>query len=235
MGRLGQYRYPKPSVIVVDDFFEDPDSVRQLALRQRYNANEQYHKGKRSEQRFLFPYVKEAFERLLGFQIPNWQKYPLNGIFQYCHSRDVTVYHSDQQEYAGAIYLTPDAPLESGTSLWRSKTTGLFAYPTKEDAAARETTIEALADKTYQGFYDSTIWEKVDQIGNRYNRLALWRSSLIHSGGPYFGPDDPEKCRLFQLFFFDIGAPLHVDNFSTEVSRGPELYGPNAEVPAAAT
>lgn len=233
MTRLGQYNYPKPSVIVVDNFYKDPDSIRQLALRQRFNEDLRYHKGKRSENRFLFPWVKEAFEQLLGYRITDWQKYPLNGIFQYCHAQDDMVYHSDKQEYAGAIYLSPEAPLESGTSLWRSKATGLFEYPTEADAQARGMSVQALHDKTYQGFYDGTIWDKVDQIGNRYNRLALWRSTLIHSGGPYFGPDDPEKCRLFQLFFFDIGEPLHANHFPPEISGGPELYGANTDTASA--
>ena len=39
------------------------------------------------------------------------------------------VYHADSQQYAGAIFLTPDAPIEAGTSFWKHKGTGLDWLP----------------------------------------------------------------------------------------------------------
>ena len=52
------------------------------------------------------------------------------------------------------------------------------------------------------GFYDPTLWEKIDVIGNVYNRLVLWQGDLVHSASCYFGTNI-DNGRLFQMFFFD--------------------------------
>jgi hypothetical protein len=47
---------------------------------------------------------------------------------------------------------------------------------------------------------DMTKWDMIDCIGNRYNRLAMYRSDLFHTSLDYFG-SDLHNGRLFQLFF----------------------------------
>ena len=44
--------------------------------------------------------------------------------FNFCVAQDSLVYHCDTQQYAGMVFLTPDAPPESGTSFYRSILTG---------------------------------------------------------------------------------------------------------------
>ena len=196
----------RPELLVIDNFYKDPDAVRQLALSQTFVAEPSYHKGKRSSSH-LFPYVREEFSRLLQTQIINWTQYGTNGVFQYCHAEDPLVIHSDAQTYAGAVYLTPNAPVESGTWFYRSKATGLRAAPTQADATRLKIEVGTLEQMTYKDkLYDQTAWELTDKIANVYNRLVLWNAKLIHSAGLYFGPDDPEKSRLFQLFFFDVDS-----------------------------
>ncbi len=48
---------------------------------------------------------------------------------------------------------------------------------------------------------DLTKWEKVDQVGNIFNRLILFNSNRFHMSMDYFG-DSKENGRLFQVFFF---------------------------------
>jgi hypothetical protein len=48
---------------------------------------------------------------------------------------------------------------------------------------------------------DITKWDLMDTIGNRYNRLVLYRGDMFHSSLNYFG-STPQDGRLFQLFFF---------------------------------
>ena len=52
------------------------------------------------------------------------------------------------------------------------------------------------------GFYDSTKFDTVDVIGNVFNRLVLFKSTIIHSAGEYFG-NTKQNGRLVQLFFFN--------------------------------
>src|SRR5687767_8542267 len=97
----------RPGVLVLDDFYQDPDAVRAFGLAQEFQPNPLHHKGQRSKSRFLFPYLKERFESLLGLKIPNWEGHGFNGVFQFCVEDDPLVYHSDHQKWAGVLYLTP--------------------------------------------------------------------------------------------------------------------------------
>ena len=47
-----------------------------------------------------------------------------------------------------------------------------------------------------------TKWELVDRIGNKYNRLIMYRGDHFHMSLDYFGQDLYDG-RLFQTFFFD--------------------------------
>lgn len=181
----------RPDVVVVDDFLDDPDSIRALALRQKFVPSD-WHKGKRSEP--CYATVDPAsFERLLGRKIDDWKKHGMNARFQICVSGDPIVYHSDLQSHAAVLFLTPNAPLEAGLSLWKSKLTGLRRPDGDAVAVAR----------TYEGnLLDPTKWELADKIGNVYNRLVLWDAQMIHSASCYFG-NTLEDGRLFQIFFFD--------------------------------
>jgi hypothetical protein len=184
-----------PQVLVKDNFYEDPDSVREFALKQQFVENLNYYKGQRTFKKFLFPGIRERFEALLGTPIKRWENMGANGVFQFCTASEQLVYHADTQLYAGAIYLTPNAPVECGTSLFRSK-----ANPEVRRWPQEGFTYDQVFPT---GHYDSTIFELVDIVGNVYNRLVLWDAHLLHSASGYFG-DKLENSRLFHLFFFDI-------------------------------
>ena len=57
-------------------------------------------------------------------------------------------------------------------------------------------------DREFTTFVDPTPYERVDTVGNVFNRLVLFDGGLIHSGNDYFGWDIPSS-RLFQIFFFE--------------------------------
>jgi hypothetical protein len=181
-----------PSFVVVDGFYEAPDEVRAFALNCTFIGDSKYHKGARTAETYRFPGLKERFEQILGRPVLNWEKYGTNGCFQTCVSGDKIVYHHDIQQYAGVLYLTPDAPVGSGTSLYRSRNTGsMIGFGA------------SYADTYPNGHLDPSAFECVDVVGNVYNRLILFDSRMIHAASAYFG-DSKETGRLFQLFFFDL-------------------------------
>jgi hypothetical protein len=185
--------YTLPTFVVVDNFYKNPDKIREFALKQNFQENPQYHKGKRSiNPEFRFPGLKEQFEKILNRKIKDWHRYAVNGCFQYCIAGEAAVYHHDIQQYAGVLYLTPDAPPNTGTCFYRSKNTKKMKMGENEYASVFKT-----------GHYDSTQFDKVDVVGNVYNRLVLFDAQLIHAAPTYFG-DNLQNGRLFQLFFFDI-------------------------------
>ena len=61
------------TVWVVDDFYKDPYAVRDFALKQKFSANPEYHKGIRTEEQFFVPGTKEKFESIMGIKISKWE------------------------------------------------------------------------------------------------------------------------------------------------------------------
>jgi hypothetical protein len=159
-----------PAYVVADNFYENPDAVREFALSLEFNYHPNYHKGKRTDQCYRFDGLKERFEQLVGRKIINWEKYGTNGCFQYCIGGDQLVYHCDTQQYAGVLFLTPNAPVTTGTSLFRSIHTKNMKVPESDHA------------KVFRnGYLDPTQFERVDSVGNVYNRLILFDSLTIHA------------------------------------------------------
>jgi hypothetical protein len=201
-----------PHVIVVDEFFRDPDEVRNLALAQEYGADTRYYKGLRTHERFLWPHLREEFGRLLGTPVTRWLEHGANGIFQQTSHHDPLVWHHDGQAYAAAVYLTPEAPPGSGTSFWRDRTHGCRRGPKhplelrRLGSAEAVQAAEAVVYDPYN-FDHPDNWELVDSVAGLYNRLVIWDAKLIHSASSYqdFSEEGPASTRLVQLFFFDAG------------------------------
>lgn len=197
-------RNTRPTLVVIDDFLSDPMAWRQFAMQQEFKENPAYHKGARTPKKFLPNGFKEAIERALGLRIPNWEQFGTNGAFHLCVSGEQTVYHSDAQDYAGVLYLTPNAPPQSGTALYRSKNFKWRSAPSQEDASKIGVRHEVAVCEMYSGkLLDPTAWEEVDVAGNVFNRLVLFASKNVHSARNYFGTNMTDG-RLFQLFFFNV-------------------------------
>lgn len=184
-----------PNLIVVENFYNDPDAVRNYAMSLKYETSE-WHKGHRTQgEHTFFEGTKEAFEKVLGKKITKWD-YGMNGVFQYCTAQDQLVYHTDGQKYAAVVFLTPDAPPQCGTSFFRHKDLKISSYDTKNPD-------KNLYWEMFKGnFYDGTPWELVDVAGNVYNRMVLWDAHRVHAASEYFG-NDIQNSRLFHMFFFD--------------------------------
>jgi hypothetical protein len=180
-----------PSFLVIDDFYDNVDAVRELALSQTFTLRPESNKGQRTDAVFRFSGVKERFEELLRCKIKNWTNYPVNGCFQFCIGGDQLVYHRDVQEYAGVLFLTPNAPIQAGTTFYRSIHT----------RNVKVNNDHAVVFKN--GFLDPTEFEAVDVVGNVYNRLVLFDAHMFHAASTYFG-NSLENGRLFQIFFFDV-------------------------------
>lgn len=183
--------------IVVDNFYKDPYAVREYALKQEYFDDPGY-VGRRTRKQYDLPGVKEAFEDLLGMKITGWcDKYGMNARFQHNWSGERLVYHCDEQNWAGMIYLTPDAPPSCGTSTWMHRETRI--HHNSQIDWSTDQGIKVFNQKT---FCDRTPYDEVDRFGNIFNRLVLFEGGCIHSASEYFG-SCLEDCRLWHMFFFD--------------------------------
>lgn len=188
------------SSIIVDDFYNDPHETREFALQQEFNVIGNY-PGFRSK-----PFYNESVVNLIqdivffaGGKITKWSTDEYNGAFQYATQRDRSWMHADQTTtWAGVCYLTPNAPITSGTGLFRHKETGIHTAPLKSDGTYNY----EMLDRLYLDSQDMTKWEMTDMLGNKFNRLVLYRADYFHTSLDYFGRNK-EDGRLFQTFFFD--------------------------------
>jgi len=176
---------------IIDNFYTDPDEVRNFALNVEFQEDIQWYKGLRSKEQYNFPGIKEAFEEIMGMKLKPLDSHGMCGRFQICRSQEQLVYHVDSQGWAAMIYLTPNAPPQSGTLLLRSLVTG-----------ARHSEDPNFQGTFDGGFYDKTKFQVVDRAGNVYNRLVIMDARCIHAAAEYFG-QSKEDGRLTHLFFFD--------------------------------
>ena len=189
---------PKCNLIVIDNFYDDPLKVREFALSQKY-ITEDYYPGKRSEISFSNENIKTKIEEIIMPFAGKITKFVCNdnsvsnGKFQYTTSHDRSWIHSDiYTDWAGIIYLTPNAPLSSGTGFYKLI-----------DGDIDENTDEINYNKLC-GIHrnDMTKWKLVDNIGNVFNRLIIFNSKKFHSSMNYFGTNINDG-RLFHVFFFN--------------------------------
>lgn len=189
---------PSCSLIIIDNFYNNPYETREWVLKNMFSVKGNY-PGQRTRS-MIGEGVKDIIQKYVepfGGKITEWDDREIegnyNGSFQYTTSRDRSWIHTDgNNNWAGVCYMTPNAPLSAGTSIYRYKD------GTRYEEEAIEKKIKDMTDSHSQ---DNTQWERVDKIGNVFNRLILFNAKQFHCSDDYFGLT-PEDSRLFQVFFF---------------------------------
>lgn len=196
-------RPPDCGLIIIDNFYNNALATRNFVLTQEFSVKGNY-PGQRTIS-YANEHLKEAIQKyiepfggkIVEFPIPKQDLSDAatiyNGAFQYTTSRDRSWVHVDSwNNWAGVLFLTPDAPLSAGTAFYRF-----------HDGTTNVADNKLLDNKPETDNYsqDLTKWEMVDRAGNIFNRLILFNSYRYHMSMDYFG-DCKENGRLFQVFFF---------------------------------
>ena len=200
-------------LFVVDDFYQDPDKLRQQILAQPFEAREPtaYHSGQNTRHPVMIKGSNDVFSWLA--------REPLQGLSDHNHgkwrlalkgdSRKGDI-HVDPGTWSGIVYLTPDehVPVGQGTEFFRHRETGSTEAPlTDQEARDRfglescEAVLESIIQKDGT---DRSKWDMIQCIPMKYNRLVMFRPWLWHAASEDFG-DSSENGRLIQLLFF-MGA-----------------------------
>lgn len=186
--------------LVIDNFITNPLETREYALSLPFTTYGNY-PGKRT-----LGYAQESWIPYLEKYLPSDEKitwfdthpFSYNGSFQVCGKSDGNSWiHRDTTDWAAVLFLTPDAPIDSGLTLYRHKRTkALGMQSVGGDEAENEVA-------------DLDAWEIDCTIGNVFNRLVMFRGDKFHKASVYFG-NSSETSRLFQLHFFNTRSPpLH--------------------------
>lgn len=187
------------NTIIIDDFLDDAEYIRRIATSADYPITGNF-PGRRTyvcDNEYNSMVIKKI-EFILNKKITDWidhydhdtesmQKVDTS-CFQLCLEGDKTWIHRDPNDYTAILYLTPNAPVESGTGIYRHKSTGIYQYI--ENNVVFDT--------------DDDAWELITYIGNVFNRLAIFKGGLYHKSVlPGFG-HDKYSGRITQTFFFNV-------------------------------
>tara|TARA_B100000427_G_scaffold63615_1_gene50321 strand:- start:665 stop:1276 length:612 start_codon:yes stop_codon:yes gene_type:complete len=195
------------NLIVVDDFLQNPDAVREYALEQQFEFfGGKNWPGRDSAECHGEEEMTEACSQVVGEKLTikpenKCSYFRLTKEGQYGRQH----IHFDPNPgliWAGVLYLTPTIHPTGGTKFWKHKETGWESSPTTHEGAKYGVHSHQDMVKFFdiEG-KDESKWIELDNVAFKYNRLVMFNPSLWHSNGDLFGTME-EDARLVQLFFF---------------------------------
>jgi hypothetical protein len=156
--------------IIIDNFLEEPDRIREESLELSYTKaepNSPGWKGFRCLYTNMPGYeLTELVREKLSELDPKFKDCSPRCFFHYTLNEDMsnTIHTDGIFDYAGVLYLTPNPPLNSGTA-----------------------------------FYNEDN-EEIGYVENVYNRLTIYPSNILHSIKESFGDDITNGRLVFTIF-----------------------------------
>jgi hypothetical protein len=156
--------------IIIDNFLEDPDRIREESLELSYTKaepNSPGWKGFRCLYTNMPGYeLTELVREKLSELDPKFKDCSPRCFFHYTLNEDMsnTIHTDGIFDYAGVLYLTPNPPLNSGTA-----------------------------------FYNENN-EEIGYVENVYNRLTIYPSNIPHSIKESFGDNITNGRLVFTIF-----------------------------------
>lgn len=196
-------KYP---LICIDNFYKDPLSVREFALKQIFTTTKKGgFPGKRTEPLHLLD--KSFFDNFcykvfsifydLNKEDINWT---VNTNFDINTKDDVEGWiHKDENAvFVGVIYLTPNIDNESGTNFY--KKTKDFDEQTYVNDKINYFTKKEKKEKYFESLQKhNKNFERTIKIDNVFNRFVAYDANTWHSIGNLKNVDE----RLTQVFFVE--------------------------------
>ncbi|UXH46426.1 DUF6445 family protein [Rossellomorea vietnamensis] len=198
----------KTDLIVVDDFYDNPYNIRNLALEAEYlqfvNKNVP---GFESKHSFYNQMYKTKFSKYLERDIEINPHQLTYGKFRYSlrNSESLSSVHLDKATWSAIVYLTLDEHCEGGLGVYKHMDSGLTCVPAQGELNKKGySSIKDLDQKVvYPDTNDMNKWELIEFVPMKFNRLVLLKGSkYFHSVTEQFG-DTRENARLSHNFFFN--------------------------------
>jgi hypothetical protein len=197
------------TLLIVDDFLNNADDLRDRALRLTYPEQQGAFPGRNSLERISIEGLDEAVSRLVGEPLIPVSPLESHAKCRLTLAKDKSKakVHIDNSHWSGILYLSRNEDSSGGTDFFRHIRTNSDRAPVyKQELAARgySSFDEMHADIIEKDSVDDSKWERTTHVPMRFNRLVLLRPWLWHTAGPGFG-DRPENGRLVYLMFFQSG------------------------------
>ncbi len=223
------------SVVVVDDFYDDPDGVRRYALAQPiyypYQSGADVERGRvraswattRYREADDCPFKSSAeligkLEAAVGepIDLADWRAgFPLNDEGQAAPDCDE---HTHGSLWNCSFHFKPDVGQDLGEGVHnhvtdRWNTVGpdgwaglIYLTPDAPPRGGLKLWRNRDPRRRYDWLTPKAEWELIDDLGNVYNRLLLVRGDWPHSGANGWGTSW-ETGRMYQTFFFRVTSP----------------------------
>ena len=185
------------TLLVVDDFYDNPDEIRERALRLTYRRSEgvNYPGVVAPSPDDIGPTMARFSELLGGIEI----KYQRNqGAFRITTAADMasrpSMVHVDTPDFSAIVHLSRE-PTE-GTYFYRHKALNLDRVSPEDNLRAEVR--QAIEIDTL----NLDAWELLFSIPMKYNRLLIFDGKYFHSGAHRLTGATLAEGRLTQNFFF---------------------------------
>lgn len=199
-------------VTIVENFYENPDAIRKFALAQKYKFRHEetdlpyVYPGRRTQDLHILDSAlqEKICKKLISvFHIHehDHMRWVISSSFQSVSEEyKQGVIHTDNSTiFAGVLYLTPDAPLNSGTSLFKKN--GKFNQAKYTRALEKNDERFKAGEKVMSTDYHN-MFDEVVRVNNVYNTLILYEGDTFHAANKFFG-STLKNSRLAQVFFIN--------------------------------
>ncbi|HSI24427.1 MAG TPA: DUF6445 family protein [Methylotenera sp.] len=197
-------------VTIIENFYEKPEQIRKFALSQKFSYCKELphidyvYPGGRTQDlsnldKVLFDKICTKLVSVFHNSEHDMMRWLITTSFQSVSGEyDQGVIHTDNNTvFACVLYLTPEAPLSGGTSLYKKNNT--FDEDKYQQALVdndkRFRAGEIAMDTSYHSMFDEIV-----RVNNVYNTLIIYEGRHFHAANEFFGKT-LEDSRLAQVFF----------------------------------
>jgi len=214
--------------ICVDNFFNDPETVRNFALSLDYQKSST---GKwpgsrtKSLDQISHDYFQSFCEKifLLNYDLKRYDnlQWSVETYFQLIQPLEYGKIntgwiHKDHNLFAGIVYLSPNIDVNCGTSIFRSKNKFSRPINIKEKNEMylnfNQDNLDFYQNKLQE---NNSLFEETIRFNNIYNRLLAYDGSQYHGVNNFYNTENLEP-RLTQVFFV---KSLSADYFPIPASK----------------
>lgn len=196
--------------ICVDNFFNDVDAVRKLALSLEYLDNDPKYPGVRTKElgdiqpAFFQQFTAKLFS--IFMDVNDIHNLKLSARFQKIPKLHQDNYlnrgwiHDDGYTImAGVVYLNPNPNIECGTSLFQLKEGEEFDSSLINDVKTNLYKLNKVDKENAKNIYEyhNDKFIETAKFGNVYNRLVAYDASIYHKANSFVMNED----RLTLVFF----------------------------------
>lgn len=202
--------------IVFDDFYQDPQAIRRIALEAEYEAHEGHsYPGMNSKTNYdVDPRIFSAIvgETLKPSHGMIYGQFRISSAFD-SYDQDIHIDFSESRNlrWTAVLYLNTsdqyliDNKTIPGTQLWRHTKHNFEIAPRSPEEGAKygwNSYEQMHKELILQDGNKRFLWENTFTAPMKFNRLVMFNPIAFHSHGVNFG-ETKEDSRLVQIFFLD--------------------------------